>query len=62
MSRSSTESEYQALANAIAELIWIQSLLKELGVFISTAPILYYHNIGATYLSSNPVFQPHQTH
>jgi hypothetical protein len=31
MSHFSTESEYKALANATVELIWIQSLLKELG-------------------------------
>jgi hypothetical protein len=32
VSRSSTESEYKALANATAELIWVQSLLQEPGV------------------------------
>ncbi|XP_059451553.1 uncharacterized mitochondrial protein AtMg00810-like [Corylus avellana] len=31
MSRSSTESEYKALANASSELVWIQALLCELG-------------------------------
>ena len=30
VSRSSTESEYKALANATAELVWVQSLLQEL--------------------------------
>jgi hypothetical protein len=35
VAKSSTKSEYKALANAIVELIWIQSLLKELGVFQS---------------------------
>jgi hypothetical protein len=32
VSRSSTEAEYKALANGIAEAIWIQSLLKELHI------------------------------
>lgn len=38
VSHSSTEAEYKALANATAELIWIQSLLKELGVYQTRAP------------------------
>jgi hypothetical protein len=29
VSRSSIESEYKALANAAAELVWLQSLLGE---------------------------------
>lgn len=33
VSRSSTESEYKALAIATSKVIWIQSLLGELGVF-----------------------------
>jgi hypothetical protein len=40
VSRSSTESEYKALGNATAELIWVQSLLKELGVAQVQPPIL----------------------
>ena len=32
VSRSSTEAEYKSLANATAELIWIEALLGELGV------------------------------
>src|SRR4051812_39433526 len=32
VSRSSTEAEYKALANATVEVMWIQTLLYELGV------------------------------
>jgi hypothetical protein len=32
ISRSSTEAEYKALASAMAKVIWVQSLLLELGV------------------------------
>ncbi|KAK1667332.1 hypothetical protein QYE76_055491 [Lolium multiflorum] len=31
VSRSSTEAEYKAVANATAELIWVEGLLKEIG-------------------------------
>lgn len=62
ISRSSTESEYKALANATAELIWVQSLLQELGVSQPRHPVLLCDNIGATCLLSNPVFHAHTKH
>lgn len=40
VSRSSTEAEYKTLANATAEIIWLQSLLGELRVYQSKAPVL----------------------
>ena len=56
VSRSSTESEYKVVANATAELIWVEALLKELGVRQNSPHVLWCDNIGATYLSSNPGF------
>jgi hypothetical protein len=32
VSRSSTEAEYKSLANATAEVMWVQSLLKEMSI------------------------------
>ena len=37
---SSTESEYRAIAQAATEIVWLQSLLSELGILPSTPPIL----------------------
>jgi histone deacetylase 1/2 len=62
VSRSSTEAEYKPVANATAEIIWTQSLLRELGVRISQTPCLWCDNMGATYLSANPVFHARAKH
>jgi hypothetical protein len=62
VSRSSTEAEYKALANATAEVMWIQTLLQELRVPSPRSAQLWCDNIGATYLMSNPVFHARIQH
>jgi histone deacetylase 1/2 len=62
VSRSSTEAEYKALANATIELIWVEALLQELGVKLQQKPYLLCDNLGATYLSVNPVFHARTRH
>jgi hypothetical protein len=57
-----TESKYKSMANTAADLCWLQSLFSELCVFLPIVPILYCDNIGATYLSANPVFHAWTKH
>jgi histone deacetylase 1/2 len=62
VSRSSTEAGYKALANATTELIWVEALLRELGVKLKEKPCLWCDNLGATYLSANAVFHARTKH
>jgi hypothetical protein len=62
VARSSTEAEYKAFIDTIAELQWLQFLAAELGLHLSQSPTLWCDNIGATYLSSNPVFRAPTKH
>lgn len=59
---SSTEAEYRALTSAAAELKWLLSLMSEIGLKSSEIPVLYCDNVGATYLSANPVFHSRMKH
>jgi hypothetical protein len=62
VSRSSIEEEYKIIANAMAEIMWIQTLLQELGISTPQAAKLWCDNIGAKYLSANPIFHARTKH
>jgi histone deacetylase 1/2 len=62
VSRLSTEAEYKSLANATAEIIWMESLLGELGIRRNQVSCLWCDNMGATYLSANPIFHARTKH
>jgi transposase InsO family protein len=62
VARSSTEAEYRSMALTVAELYWIRMLLKEVRLFLFSAPCLWVDNIGALSLSSNPVFHARTKH
>jgi hypothetical protein len=62
VSRSSTKAEYKAIANVTAEIIWVQTLLHELGVSHPLVASIWCDNLGATYLSVNPVFHARMKH
>ena len=62
MSRSSTESEYRALASTAVELCWLRQVFKDLGIFLPTAPNLWCDNVSTLAVASNPVFHARTKH
>lgn len=62
VARSSIEVEYRVVATATTELMWLQNLLHELRISIHEPPWLLCDNVGATYLSSNPVLHSRMKH
>jgi hypothetical protein len=62
VARSSTESEYRALAQVAAEISWIQALLGELEFPLPSIPVTWCDNMSANALASNPVSHARTKH
>ena len=62
VSRSSCESEYRAMANTAAEIIWITHLLQELHALPAGRPTLLCDNQSALFLTQNPVAHKRAKH
>ncbi|KAD0286868.1 hypothetical protein E3N88_44505 [Mikania micrantha] len=62
VSRSSCESEYRAMANTAAEIIWLTHLLRELHALPPDRPTLLCDNKSAIFLSQNPVSHKRAKH
>ena len=62
VSRSTTESEYRALALAVSETLWITYLLQELKVTLLQTPVIYCDNKSAEALASNPKYHSRTKH
>ncbi|KAL6328629.1 hypothetical protein AAG906_003314 [Vitis piasezkii] len=41
---------------------WLTHLLQELGIVLPTVPTVYCDNVGATYVSANPIFHSRMKH
>jgi histone deacetylase 1/2 len=61
VARSSAKEEYRSLAQASAEVLWMQSLLKELRVTTKVPQILC-DNLSAVSLAHNPVLHSRTKH
>ena len=55
MARSSAEAEFQGMAHGVCELLWIRSILKDLGIEYATPMNLYCDNKAAIKITQNPV-------
>jgi hypothetical protein len=62
VSRSSSEAEYRALAQATCEGQWLSYLLKDLNISHSSPIILYCDNQSALHIAANPVFHERTKH
>ena len=62
VARSSTEAKYCSFAATVADLCWICNLLGKLGYSSAQTLVIYYDNVGATNLCSNPVFHSCMKH
>ena len=61
-SRSSAESEYRGLANTASELMWVQSVLREILFPAKEPSVIWSDSISAAALASNPVFHARTKH
>ncbi|PNX55577.1 putative copia-type protein, partial [Trifolium pratense] len=61
VARSSTEAEYRALAHTTSDLMWIQSLLRDLNIPIHT-PVLLCDNVNAVLIAHNHVLHARTKH
>jgi hypothetical protein len=57
-----TKAEYRVVANGVGEATWLRQLLLEIQHPPRRATLVYYDNVSAVYLSSNPVKQHRMKH
>ncbi|KAF2322201.1 hypothetical protein GH714_008576 [Hevea brasiliensis] len=62
VAKSSTEVEYRSISATASELCWIRNLLLELAVPLSKPLVIYCDNLGATYVTTKPIFHSRMKH
>ncbi|MCO5606455.1 hypothetical protein L7F22_060643 [Adiantum nelumboides] len=59
---SSTEAEYRGVANVTCEVIWLRSMLEDIGINISTPTKIFCDNLSSIYLANNPILHARTKH
>ncbi|XP_058770683.1 uncharacterized mitochondrial protein AtMg00810-like [Vicia villosa] len=62
VSRSSTKSEYRAMASTTTEIVWLRWLLSDMSVILSEPTPMYCDNKSATQIAHNSVFHERTKH
>ncbi|KAL0305392.1 UNVERIFIED_CONTAM: Retrovirus-related Pol polyprotein from transposon RE1 [Sesamum radiatum] len=62
VSRSTTEAEYRSMGSTVCELSWIEYLLQDFDVFVSTPIPFLCDNQAALYIVNNPIFHERTKH
>ena len=62
MARSSAEAEYRSMAHGVSELLWVRSLLSEIGVKAEEPMMLYCDNQAAINIAHNPIHHDRTKH
>ncbi|KAF3674846.1 hypothetical protein FXO37_06196 [Capsicum annuum] len=60
--KSIVEDEYRAMASTAAENTRITYILRDIGVSLSTAPVLFFDNLSALHMTVNPVIHARTKH
>ncbi|KAM1002881.1 hypothetical protein FF1_003218 [Malus domestica] len=56
------EAEYKALVHCAVDVWWIRNMIRDLHVYLPSAPVLHCDNISALAVSTNPVFHSRIKH
>ncbi|XP_059290086.1 uncharacterized mitochondrial protein AtMg00810-like [Lycium ferocissimum] len=62
ISRSTAEAEYRSMASAVAEIIWLVGLLKEMNFSVKLPVDLFCDNKAALQIAANPIFHERTKH
>ena len=62
VSLSSAEAEYRSMTHTSSEMLWVRSLLQELGFPVQEAMPMYCDNQAAIFISNNPTFHERTKH